>query len=196
MILTAHGPIAAGDNDNAVALTHVDGSHTEAAEPKLLGLPAEGWVYVGLLIFILLAVFVGKAPRRITDALDARIAETRRQLDEARAVRSEAERLLADARARHDASAGDAAAIVAHAEQEAQALVTKAQADAADLVERRGRMAEDKIAAAERQAVADVRAQAAAAAARAAGEVIARRYDADADRTAIDRAIAGLGRPN
>jgi len=194
--MAVHGPIAATDNTNAVALTQADGSHGHEVEPTLLGLNAEGWVYVGILIFLLIAIFVAKAPKKITDILDQRIADTRKQLDEARAIRTEAERLLADAKARHAASAGDAQAIVHHAEQEAQALVAKAEADAADLVERRGRMAEDKIAAAERTAVAEVRALAADAAARAAATLIAERHGAAADKALVDRSIAGLGRLN
>ena len=166
------------------------------AEPTLLGLGAEGWVYVGLTLFILLAIFVGKAPKRIADALDARIAETRRQLDEAKAIRVEAEKLLADARAKHAASANDAKAIVDHAEAEAKALLVKAEADAADLVARRGKMAEDKIAAAERAAIAEVRARAADVAAKAAGTIIAETHGAAADKALVDKTIAGLSRLN
>ncbi|HEY0627559.1 MAG TPA: hypothetical protein VGD10_12645 [Allosphingosinicella sp.] len=55
-------------------------------------------------------------------------------------------------------------------------------------------MAEDKIAAAERSAVAEVRARAAAAAAAAAAALIAEAHDADADRAMVDQTIAGLGR--
>lgn len=164
--------------------------------PTLLGLGAEGWVYVGLTIFLLLAVFVAKAPKRITDALDQRIADTKRQLDEARAIRAEAEALLKQAEARDAASAGDAAAIVAQAETEATALLAKAQADLTDLIARRQTMAEDQIAAAERGAVAEVRARAADAAARAAAAIIAERHGADADKALVDRTISGLGRLN
>lgn len=177
----------------AGSLAATEGAHEG---PLLLGLGAEGWVYVGLTIFLLLAVFVGKAPQRIVQALDARIAETRRQLDEAGAIRAEAEALLADAKARTAASAGDAAAIVAQAETEAKELLAKAEADASELVARRTKMAEDKIAAAERSAIADVRAVAAQAAATAAGAIIAERHGADADRALIDRTISGLSRPN
>ena len=191
--LTASGPVASG-NDNAVALTEADGTHGEG--PELLGLNAEGWVYVGILIFLLLAIFVAKAPKRVTDILDQRIADTRRELDEAKAIRAEAEKLLADAKAKHAASAGDAAAIVAHAEQEAETMLAKAGRDTADLIERRGKMAEDKIAAAERAALIEVRARAADAATRAAAAIIAERHGAEADKPLIDRTIAGLGRPN
>ncbi len=187
------GPIASG-NDNAVALTEADGSHGEG--PTLLGLGAEGWVYVGLTIFILLAIFVAKAPKRVADILDQRIADTRRQLDEATQIRAEAESLLAEAKRRHATSAGDAEAIIQHAEAEASALLAKAETDAANLIERRGKMAEDKIAAAERTALVEVHAKAAEAATRAAATIIAERHGAEADKMLIDRTIAGLGRSN
>lgn len=181
---------------NLMLLTIGAGSAAHEEGPTLLGLSAEGWVYVGLTIFLLLAVFIAKAPQKIAQALDARIADTRRQLDEAAKLRAEAEALLADAKARSAASAGDAAAIIAAAEQEAAALIAKAQADANDLTARRAKMAEDKIAAAERAAVAEVRAVAARAAATAAGAIIADLHGADADRALIDRTISGLSRPN
>jgi F-type H+-transporting ATPase subunit b len=179
---------------NNVALTEADGTQGEG--PLLLGLGAEGWVYVGLTLFLLLAIFVGKAPKRVTDILDERIAETKRQLDEAARLRSEAEALLVAAQARNAASAGDAAAIVAHAEEEARGLLEKAEADTRDLIERRRKMADDKIAAAERGAVAEIRAVAADAAAKAAAAIIAQQHGAVADKAIVDKTIAGLGRPN
>lgn len=182
------------EQQNTVALTKADGTHGEG--PVLLGLGAEGWVYVGLTLFLLLAIFVGKAPKRVTDALDERIAETRRQLDEAARLRNEAEALLAEAQARNAASAGDATAIVTHAEEEAKGLLKKAEADAKDLIERRRKMADDKIAAAERGAIAEIRAIAADAAARAAAAIIAEQHGAAADKALVDKTIAGLGRPN
>jgi F-type H+-transporting ATPase subunit b len=170
-------------------------AHTEAVEhqPVLLGLDAEGWVYVGLTIFLLIAIFVGKAPKRITDALDQRIADTRRELDEAKALRTEAEALLAEAKSKRAAAEQDAGAIVAQAEEEAAGLVAKAEADAGLLIERRARMAEDKIAAAERAAVAEVRARAASAAAAAAASLISEGHDAAADKALVDQAIGSLG---
>lgn len=167
-------------------------AHAEG--PTLLGFSAEGWVYVGLTIFLLIAIFVGKLPQTIAKTLDQRIADTRRQLDEAAALRAEAEKLLADARARAEASAGDAAAIIAQAESEARAMLAKAESDAAQLIARRQHMAEDKIAAAERGAVADLRATAAAAAVKAAGTLIAGQVDARADSALIDNAIGTLDR--
>lgn len=174
-----------------VALTEEDGTHGHG--PELLGLNAEGWVYVGLTLFLILAFVVGKAHRRIAEGLDARIAETRKTLDEAQAIRAEAEALLAKAKAQQAASAGDAQAIIAHAEAEAKELIAKAESDAAELMARRARMAEDKIAAAERAAVAEVRARAASAATAAAAALIAERHGPDADKALVDETISGLG---
>ncbi|OQW71414.1 MAG: hypothetical protein BVN33_15870 [Proteobacteria bacterium ST_bin13] len=181
---------------NTLLLAAAEAAGHEEHGPTLLGLSAEGWVYVGLTIFLLLAVFYAKAPQKIAEALDARIANTKRQLDEATAIRAEAEALLADAKKRSAASAGDATAIIAQAEAEAKLMLAKAESDAIDLMARRSKMAEDKIAAAERGAIADLRAKAADVATHAAQHIIASRHDAGADKPLVDRTIAGLARIN
>jgi F-type H+-transporting ATPase subunit b len=191
MLIILNAQHTAAGMPDVVATTEQDPTHGEG--PELLGFNAEQWVYTGLLIFILLAIFVGKAPKRIAEILDARIAETKRQLDEAKAVRAEAEQLLADATKRQAESAEHASRIVAHAETEAQGIVADAEKHAKDLVERRGRMAEDKIAAEERAAVEQVRAAAADAAAAAAARLIQERHDQASDARLIRDAISGLG---
>jgi F-type H+-transporting ATPase subunit b len=178
----------------APTTTEVQAGHTEAAEhePTLLGLGAEGWVYTGITIFFLLAFFVGKIHRKVTDALDAQIAETRRTLDEAKALRAEAEAALSEAKAQRDASAKDAKAMLANAEHESEAILAKAEADSKAMVERRKRMAEDKIAAAEREAVEDVRNRAVNAATVASRRLIAAQHDAKADKALADKVIAEI----
>ena len=64
--------------------------------------------------------------------------------------------------------------------------------DAAQAAFRRERMAMDRIAAAEKAAVAEVRQAAADVAARAAQTVIAKNFGQDDDAALIDRAISGL----
>src|SRR3546814_1218365 len=121
----------------------------EAAEhgAELLGLGAEGWVYVGITIFFLIAIFRFKAHRKVTEALDARIAATRKSLDEAQAIREEADALLKDAKAQRDERSAHAAAMIEHAQSEADANLDKAEADRKAMVERRKKMDEAKIAA-------------------------------------------------
>ena len=80
------------------------------------------------------------------------------------------------------------------ARHEAEGIVSQPEANAAALVERRTRMAEDKIAAAERAAVDEVRARAAVAAAAAAEQLIRERMDAGADKAMVDSTISELAR--
>jgi F-type H+-transporting ATPase subunit b len=168
------------------------GEHHE--EALLLGLGAESWVYVSVAIFILLAIFVGKLPSLITKALDDRIAGVKRQLDEAKAVRAEAEALLVDANRRRDAATKDAEAIVARAHAEAAELIASSEKAATLTIERRTAAAEAKIAAAERAAEAELRADVARRVTAAAATLIAAKTDKKLAAKLADDAIAGLER--
>ena len=70
--------------------------------------------------------------------------------------------------------------------------VVKAEADTKALIKRREKMAEDKIAAAERGAVAELRTKAANAAASAARQLISANHNAKADKALVDEAIGGI----
>ncbi len=164
-------------------------------EPTALGLNTTGWVGIAALVVLIGMLFV-KVPAKIAASLDKQIAGVRAQLDEAKALRAEAERLRGEYEAKAKAAEADAATMRAHAQAEANQIIAKAKHDAEELMARRTKRAEDKIAAAERAAIAEVRALAAETASKAAALVIAEKLDADADRAMIDRSIAGLGRPN
>lgn len=165
------------------------------AAPTALGLNDTGWVGVAALV-VLIGMVVWKVPAAIGAMLDKRIAEIRHQLDEAAALRKEAEGLRDEYAARARGAEADAAKMRENARHEAAEIVNKAKHDTEVLMERRTRMAEDKIAAAERSAIAEVRARTAEAAATAAAALIAERHGVDADRTLVDRAIVGVGRLN
>ena len=164
-------------------------------EPQAFGLTAAAWVALSMLVVIGLMIW-NKVPGLIGRMLDAKIAAIREQLDEATRLRAEAEALLADAKKRDASSAADAEAIVTHAKVEAKALIAQAKSDSIELVARRAKMAEDKIGAAERTAVAEVRAKAADVAAKAAAAIIADTHGAAADKPLVDKTIAGLARLN
>lgn len=168
------------------------GEHHE--EATLLGFGAEFWVYVSMAIFFALAIVVGKLPSRITGALDDRIAGVKRQLDEAKAIRAEAEALLVDANARREAATRDAEAIRARAKSEAAELVASSEKAATLTIERRTAAAVAKIAAAERAAEADLRADVARRVTAAAATLIAANTDKKLAAKLADDAIAGLER--
>ena len=164
----------------------------EHAEATAFGLNPGGWVALAMIIIFAIMIWKG-VPKAIGRALDKKIAGIREQLDEASKLRAEAEALRAEYLAKSAAAEGEAAQILAHARAEAEQILAKAKDDTEQLVKRRQRMAEDKIAAAERAAIAEVRAKAAEAATKAAAALIAERNDADSDKGLVDKAIAALG---
>lgn len=175
-----------------VAETHAPAT-AEHAQPALLGMTAP--MFIALAMIAVLALMVWKkVPAAIGKALDGKIAAIRAQLDEAEALRNEAEALKAEYAAKATAAEAEAAAMVERARHEAEALIEKARKDADALVERRSRMAEEKIAAEERAAVQQIRAAAADAATRAAARLIGEQVDAGADAKLVDAAISDLGR--
>ena len=168
---------------------------SHVVEPTALGFNTTGWVGLAALVVLLLMLVRG-VPRMIGSGLDARIADIRRQLDEAARLRAEADALRAEYEAKAASAHKDAETIRSHAHNEAHAIIAKAKADAEDLMNRRAKMAEDKIAAAERTAMAEVRATAADAAIKAAALLMRENLDASTDRSLVNRTIAGLARPH
>ena len=161
-------------------------------DPKAVGMDATAWVSLAMAVFILILV-IKKVPGLIGGTLDGRIAQIKTQLEEASKLRAEAEALKAEYEARLAAAAGEAEAMRKSAEHEAETLLEDAKANAVALVARRHKMAEDKIGAAERAAVAAIRTKAVNAATGAAAALIVQGHDAKADKLLIDDAIKGLG---
>jgi F-type H+-transporting ATPase subunit b len=180
----------------ALASTAAEG-HGAAphAEPAAFGLDATAWVALAMLVVLGIMLWK-KVPAAIGRALDRKIAGIREQLDEAAQLRAEAEAIKAEYEAKAAQAGAEAKLMLKRARHEADAIVEQAKTDSAALVERRTRMAEDKIGAAERTAIAEVRARAASAAAAAAAQLIAGAHDAGADKAMVDETIAGLGKAN
>ena len=132
----------------------------------------EFWVAVAFVIFILVLIYLG-APKLMLGALDQRGARIKAELDEARWLRDEAERLLADYRGKRQQAEKEAEEIIASARAEAERAAAKATAKMEEFVARRSQLAQQKIERAEAQAVADVRAAAAEAAVAAAERILA-----------------------
>ncbi len=114
--------------------------------------------WVGVAFVILLGIMLrAQVPSTITKALDDRAAAIRTELDEARRLREAAEKLLADYQKKHAEAEREAAAIIDTARRDAEALAAETRKSLKEGLERRAKMAEDKIARAEAQAVAEVR---------------------------------------
>jgi F-type H+-transporting ATPase subunit b len=93
-------------------------------------------------------------------------------LDDARRLRDEAQALLAQYQSKRQEAEREAQSIIAGATAEAERLAIEARAKVEEFVARRTKLAETKIAQAEVQALADVRAVAADAAVAAAETIL------------------------
>jgi F-type H+-transporting ATPase subunit b len=131
----------------------------------------EFWVAVAFVILIGVFVYFG-IHRTVLKSLDHRSDRIRAELDDARRLKDEAAKLLAEYQARHAAAEREARDIVESAEAEAERIASEAKAKMEDFVARRTKTAESKIALAEAQAVADVRSAAANAAVTAASTIL------------------------
>ena len=105
-------------------------------------------------------------------------------------LREEAQRVLADYQKKRQAAEAEAESIVSAAREEAERLAVDAQAKITDFVARRTRMAEQKIALAEVQATAEVRAAAAEAAVKASETILRGQAAAGSAGTLLAKGLA------
>ena len=131
----------------------------------------ETWVAIAFVILMALFAWLG-IHRTVLTALDNRAERIKAELDDARRFKEEAAKLLADYQARRASAEREAQEIVTNARAEAERIAAEARTRMEDFVVRRTKTAEGKIALAEAQAVADVRAAAAEAAVAAASTVL------------------------
>ena len=147
------------------------------------------WVLISFLIFVGLVVYY-KVPGMIAAALDKRAADIAHELDEARKLREEAQQVLASYRRKQRDAEKEAQAIVEQAREEAERLAVETKDNLAAHVERRTKLAEDKIAQAEAQALQEVRAVAADVAVAAARTIIEQKLDGARATQLLDKSIA------
>ena len=131
----------------------------------------ETWVAIAFILLMGLFGYLG-VHRTVLKALDNRSARIKGELDDARRLKEEAAKVLEEYKARRASAEREAEDIITTARTEAERIATEAKAKMEDFVARRTRTAESKIALAEAQALADVRAAAADAAVAAAANIM------------------------
>ena len=154
---------------------------------------AEFWVAVSFALFAALILWQ-KVPSMLTAELDKRAAAIKNQLDEAKRLREEAQKVLSDYKRKHLEAEQEAGRILDQAKREAQALTDETRRGLQETLERRTKLAEDKIARAEAQATAEVRARAVDAALSAAETLIKSKLSGPTSQNLIDQSIGDLGK--
>ena len=148
-------------------------------------------VLLAFILFILVLLKV-KVPGMLGAALDKRADGIRAELDEARALREEAQTVLASYERKQKEVQAQADRIVATAKEEAQAAAAQAKEDLKDSIARRLAGAEEQIASAQSAAIKDVRDRAIIVAMGAAKDIIAKQMTAADANKLIDEAIGDV----
>jgi len=150
------------------------------------------YAFVALVIFLGLMVYLG-VHKQILGALDKRGNKIAAELAEAVRIREEAQALLADYGRKSQEAEAEAQAIIASAKAEALHLTEETAKSLEELIARRTKTAEAKIAQAESQAIAAVRARAADIAISAAETVLKAKTTGDVAAELMSRSIADVG---
>jgi F-type H+-transporting ATPase subunit b len=143
-------------------------------------------VFIGVLIYL-------KVPALVGGMLDKRAIGIQSELDEARALREEAQSILASYERKQKEVAEQARMIIENAKAEAHRAADQAKEDIKTSIARRLQAAEDQIASAQAAAVKEVRDTAVNVAIAAASDVIAKGMSAKDAGGLIDAAIVDVG---
>jgi len=140
-------------------------------------------LFVGVLIYL-------KVPGKIGGMLDQRADDIRSELDEARALREEAQTVLASYERKQKEVQEQSDRIVAAAREDAHLAALEAKEELQKSIARRLAAAEEQIVSAQAAAIREVRDQAISIAVAAAGQVMAKQMTAVKGNKLIDDAIA------
>ena len=149
------------------------------------------WVSLAFVFVVILFWRMG-VHKTVSAALDKRAQKIADELDQARKLREEAQELLAQYQRRQRAAEDEAKEIIEQAKRDARRIESEAREKIDQQIARRAKAAEERIARAEAQAIAEVRGQAADLAVEAARDIIRERMDKGAQSALIDKAISGL----
>ncbi len=149
------------------------------------------WVLVAFLAFVAIVLYY-RVPSAIGKMLDDRADGIRKELDEARKFREDAQALLADYQRKAREAETEAQTIIDQAKREAEALAANSRKALVESLERRSKIAEEKIARAETQALSEVRAAAVETAVTAAQELLKTRAAGAVGEALISQSISDL----
>ncbi|WP_293577058.1 F0F1 ATP synthase subunit B [Phaeobacter sp.] len=148
-------------------------------------------VTLAFLLFIGILLYA-KVPGLLGGQLDARADGIKKDLEEARSLREEAQTILASYERKQQEVQEQANRIVASAREDAAQAAEQAKADLETSISRRLTAAEEQIAAAQNSAVKEVRDQAIVVAIQAADAVISKQMTAADANKLIDAAITDV----
>jgi F-type H+-transporting ATPase subunit b len=150
--------------------------------------------FVAAAFFTVIGAFIYlKLPSKLMQSLDEKSAHIAKELDDAKALRAEAEKVLADYEEQRKQAEAQAEQMIADAKASAESTAAEARAAMQAAMERRTKQAEEKIARAQENLEKEVRAAITSLAVDAAAHLVATGMTDEMAQKLVDGNIAELG---
>lgn len=159
---------------------------------EILSHNTTAWVAISFVIFVALVVKV--AGKKITGALDSKIAQIKDEIETAERLKAEAQALLNEFQQKQRDAENAAAAIIEQAKASARAVQEAAEADLSEAMSRREAQLTERLKRIEEKAIADIQNHAADLAIKATREIVTKTLDEPASAKLVDQAIASVGK--
>lgn len=150
------------------------------------------WVAISFVIFIVLAVKL--AGKKITGALDAKIASIAAEIETAEKLRAETQALLNDIQQKQRDAQAEANRIVEAAKASALQIQKAAESELGESMARREAQLMDRLKRVEEKAMADIQNHAAELALQATREIVVKSMDDKTGKSLIDQAVASVAK--
>ncbi len=170
-------------------------AHSEVAESHAPASPlANEYIWIGLAFVATIVLIIKYLVPMINKGLDARAEQIRDQLEQAKRLRAEAQELLATYQREQESKLKEAEEILATAKRDAADLRARAGEELKQSLDRRAQQAQEKIARAEAEAVAQLRAEIIESATLMAQNMLAQHLERQSEDMAVGRAISAIER--
>lgn len=151
------------------------------------------WVLISFLLFVGLVSYF-RIPRKVLDALDKRGTGISNELHEAKALRQEAQNMLASYRRKQKEAEKETEEILAQAEREADRLVTEGRAEIDLHTKRQIAMTDERIRQSQQRAEAELRSLAVETAVQAAQTILREQAASTTGDATIEESIRALSK--
>lgn len=150
------------------------------------------WVAISFVVFVVLVIKV--AGKKITGALDAKIASIRAEIQTAEKLRAETQVLLNDIQVKQRDAQAEAGRIVEAAKASALLIQQTSEAELEETMARRETQLLERLKRVEEKAMADIQNHAAALALQATREIVEKSMDEKTSAKLIDQAVASVSK--
>ena len=150
------------------------------------------WVALSFILFCIVAFKMGYT--KIITGMDNKIEAIRKEIEEAEALRVEAQELLAQYRRKQNDALREAEEIIKHAETHAANIRKQAEKDLKELMQRREQQLQERLKRIEESAIQDVKSYASELSVETARDLIYSKMDKKAQSTPVEKTNEQLDR--